>query len=83
MARKPAGDLGAMAITKAKAAEAAPFSTAAPAAGGVKNLTVKLEPNLYAALRTYCYEQERRTGTKVTHQTVMVTALKGFLANPS
>jgi hypothetical protein len=86
MAKKPAGDLGAMAISKTKAAEAVPFSTASqavPAAGGVKSLTVKLEADVYAALRAYCYEQERHTGNRVTHQQVMVEAIKAFLANPS
>lgn len=86
MAKKPVGDLGAMAISKAKAVEAVPFSTgsqATPIGGGVKSLTVKLEADTYAALRAYCYEQERSTGTKLTHQQVMVRAIKAFLANPS
>lgn len=86
MARKPEGDLGSMAISKAKAADTVPFGQAAPAValgglGGVKSLTVKLESDTYAALRTYCYEQERATGARLTHQQVMVKALTSFLAN--
>lgn len=89
MARKPEGDLGSMAISKAKAADTVPFAqtgtaTIAPGGlGGVKSLTVKLDGDTYAALRTYCYEQERATGTRLTHQQVMVTALTTFLANPT
>ena len=84
MAKKPEGDLGAMAITKAKAAETAPFSRTeradppAPAAS-VKSLTVKLDGGTYAALRAFCYEQERATGARVTHQQVMVKALQAYL----
>jgi hypothetical protein len=85
MAKKPEGDLGAMAISKAKAADTVPFAAAPRAApeaggiGGVKSLTVKLDGDTYAALRTYCYEQERATGARLTHQQVMVKALKSFL----
>jgi hypothetical protein len=84
MAKKPAGDLGSMAISKAKAAAARPFATGQPAAavsgGSVKSLTVKLDGVTYAALRAYCYEQERVAGSRLTHQQVMVEALKTFLA---
>jgi hypothetical protein len=86
MAKKPVGDLGGMAISKAKAVEAVPFSTVAqppPAAGSVKSLTVKLDAGLYEALRAYCFEQGRNSGTRLTHQQVMVEALKAFLDNPS
>ena len=84
MARKPEGDLGSIAISKARAADTVPFSVApepvaAPAASPDKSLTVKLKGDLYAALRAYCYEQEKSAGTRVTHQDVMVAALKGFL----
>ena len=84
MAKKPEGDLGSMAISKAKAAGQC-RSVLAPMrqhqrVGGVKSLTVKLEGDTYAALRTYCYEQERATGARLTHQQVMVQALKDFLA---
>ncbi len=83
MSKKPEGDLGSMAISKAKAAETIPFSTstATPtgAGGPQKSLTVKLDGELYAALRTYCYEQERATGSRLTHQQVMVEALKKLL----
>ena len=82
MTKKPEGDLGSMASSKAKAAST-PFATQQPAApsavGQDKSLTVKLKADTYAALRAYCYEQERATGTRVTHQQVMVTALKTFL----
>ena len=84
MPKKPAGDLGSMAISKAKAAAARPFATGQPAAadsvGSVKSLTVKLDGGTYAELRAYCYEQERIAGSKLTHQQVMVEALKAFLA---
>lgn len=86
MARKPGADLGAMAISKAKAADTAPFARASGPAqqttvGGVKSLTVKLEGDVYAGLREYCYDQERATGSRLTHQQVMVQALKAFLAS--
>ena len=84
MAKKPEGDLGSMAISKAKAADTVPFAAGSPCIStrrgwGVKSLTVKLEGDTYAALRTYCYEQERATGVRLTHQQVMVKALKSFL----
>lgn len=82
MAKKPEGDLGAMMISKEKAAGTVPFGGAPIAGGGVKSLTVKLEGDTYAELRTYCYEYERRTGARLTHQQVMVQALKSFLAKP-
>jgi hypothetical protein len=44
-----------------------------------RSLTVKLEGDTYAALRAYCYGQERATGSKLSHQQVMVQALKDFL----
>jgi len=78
MAKRPEGDLGAMAISKAKAAETMPFGKPAPVSA--KSLTVKLDGDLYAELRTYCYEHERSTGTRLTHQQVMVEALKAYLA---
>lgn len=87
MVRKPDADLGSMAISKAKAADTTPFSPAArPVAlapanvGGVKSLTVKLDGDTYSVLRDYCYERERATGTRLTHQQVMVQALKDLLA---
>jgi len=86
MSKKPEGDLGSMAISKARAAETVPFSTAPPAprvppapGGSPKSLTVKLDGELYAALRAYCYEQERASGSRLTHQQVMVEALKKLL----
>lgn len=83
MSKKPEGDLGSMAISKAKAAETVPFSapaTASPAPSAPpKSLTVKLDGELYASLRAYCYEQERASGTRLTHQQVMVEALKKLL----
>lgn len=83
MSKKPEGDLGLMAISKARAAETVPFSTPPPAqpasAGSPKSLTVKLDGELYAALRAYCYEQERASGSRLTHQQVMVEALKKLL----
>jgi len=83
MSKRPEGDLGSMAISKAKAAETVPFSVAPappPVSGGSpKSLTVKLDGELYAALRAYCYEQERASGSRLTHQQVMVEALKKLL----
>jgi hypothetical protein len=81
MARKPAGDLGSMAISKAAAADAKPFAAREPTigAGGVKSLTVKLDASTYAALREYCYAQERATGHRATHQQVVVEMIKTAL----
>jgi hypothetical protein len=71
-------------IPKAAAAAAVPFARspsppdhAPPGAG--KSLTVKLEAADYWALRDYCTRQERTTGQRVTHQQVMVSALRGLL----
>jgi hypothetical protein len=82
MPKKPAGDLGSMAISKAEAADVAPFAVRQPiaGAGSVKSLTIKLDGNTYAALREHCYAQERATGSRATHQQVVVEALKAFLA---
>jgi hypothetical protein len=72
-----------MAISKARAADTVPFAprerALAPGVGGVKSLTVKLEGDTYGELRRYCYEQERASGIRLTHQQVMVQALKSFL----
>jgi hypothetical protein len=84
MAKRPGGDLGAMAITKAKAAETVPFgATQAPVAPSSlepKSLTVKLDGATYAELREFCHQREVRTGRRLTHQEVMVSALKAYLA---
>jgi hypothetical protein len=87
MTKRPEGDLGSMAISKAKAAETVPFSaTAAPIAPAPaaedKSLTVKLKGSRYAALRAYCMEHEQSTGKKLSHQEVMVMALDDYLAKP-
>jgi hypothetical protein len=72
-----------MMISKSKAAGMVPFEATKPPpplpTGGQKSLTVKLEAADYAALRAYCYEQERASGSRLTHQMVMVQALKAFL----
>jgi hypothetical protein len=74
-----------MAISKVKAADMVPFGVAAdimptPASLPAKSLTVKLDGTLYAELRDYCHGQEKATGSKLTHQQVMVEALKALLA---
>jgi hypothetical protein len=84
MAKRPEGDLGSMAISKAKAAETVPFSAPppaqpAPAVAMGKSLTVKLDGELYLQLADYCSDHLRRTGKKLYHQEVMVQALKAFL----
>ena len=85
MGKKPEGDLGSMTISKAKAADTVPFAAAARPVGAntgsPKSLTVKLEGDLYAELRAYCYEHERGTGAKLTHQEVMVKALRTLLGS--
>lgn len=89
MSRRPAGDLGALIVSKDAAAGAVPFAAAptpgplpsAPAAGGMpKSLTVKLDAAAYAKLRAYCFAQELATGRRLTHQEIMVRALDELLA---
>jgi acyl transferase domain-containing protein len=84
MAKKPIADMAILGVSKEQAAQAVPF--AAPprpvtqaTVGLPKSLTIKLNPETYAALRAYCYEQERATGSRVTHQAVMVQALEEML----
>ena len=85
MAAKPAGDLGSMAISKTRAADTVPFSAApmaaasSPALAPSKSLTVKLDGETYAALRAHCYEQERVTGRRVTHQDIVGKLVMTFL----
>jgi len=72
-----------LSIPKAAASAAVPFAGSpsaepAPLAGG-KSLTVKLDASDYWALRDYCTQQERASGQRVTHQQVMVTALRALL----
>jgi hypothetical protein len=90
MSKRP--DLGAMALPKQAAAETVPFS-APPAAAlptpvaaspvdvalAAKSLTIKLDGPLYAALRNHCHAEEMKRGKRVTHQEVMVEALKRLL----
>jgi hypothetical protein len=85
VAKKPEGDLGSMAISKATAAQTVPFGAptpVAPVAARDKSLTVKLDPDLYTRLRDYCYAQERSTGKKLSHQDAMVMGLKMLLDAP-
>lgn len=86
MSKKP--DLGAMAMPKAKAAAMVPFSDGDAAATAVasaepapsaKSLTIKLEGPLYAALRQFCHAKELERGRRVTHQEVVVDALRKHL----
>lgn len=76
-------DLGAMAITKAKAGATVPFEQAAPSTpsggGAPVSLTIKLDGPTYAALRKYCHEKEMERGKRVTHQEVAVTAMRALL----
>ncbi len=80
---KPRVDMDKLGIPKAAAAAAVPF--AKPAApepvppGNGKSLTVKLEAADYWALRDHCIQQERATGQRVTHQQIMVEALRALL----
>jgi hypothetical protein len=80
---KPRVDMDKLGIPKAAAAAAVPFAKSPsqePASpGGDKSLTVKLEAADYWALRDYCTHQERATGQRVTHQSVMVAALRALL----
>lgn len=80
---KPRVDMDKLGIPKAAAAAAVPFARSplpeqTPPGNG-KSLTVKLEAADYWALRDYCTQQERVTGQRVTHQQVMVTALRDLL----
>jgi hypothetical protein len=89
MAKGPTGKLDNF-IGKDEAKAVVPFagnppSDPSPAAPALpmadKSLTVKLRGDLYQALRDYCHETEKaKGGTRVTHQDVMVEALKLFLA---
>jgi hypothetical protein len=85
MAKRPEGDLGSMAISKAKAAETVPFNAPppappAPTVAAGKSLTVKLDGDLYLQLAEYCSDHLRRTGKKLFHQEVMVEGLRMILA---
>ena len=82
MSKRP--DLGAMAMPKTKAAATIPFGES-PAAGSAeavptaKSLTIKLEGALYVALRQFCHAKEVERGSRVTHQEIMVDALRKYL----
>jgi hypothetical protein len=84
---KPRVDMDKLGIPKAAAAAAVPFAKPPtpepalnpPVVGSGKSLTVKLEAADYWALRDYCTQQERATGQRVTHQQVMVNALRALL----
>jgi hypothetical protein len=78
---KPRVDRDKLGVPKAAAAvpfAKLPASEPAPPGSG-KSLTVKLEAADYWALRDYCMQQERATGKRVTHQQVMVAALRALL----
>jgi hypothetical protein len=88
MTRKPNIDMAVLGVSKAAAAAVAPFAPPAPpsaAAGGgqPKSLTIKIDGPTYAALRAYCYRREQATGSRVTHQAVMVKALNELLERHS
>jgi hypothetical protein len=93
---KPRGDLDALVVPKATAAQSVPHapppvpSPAKPTAlsaaegegaGPAKALTVKLDGTTYRRLRRYCQARENATGRAPTHQEVMVAALLAFLAS--
>lgn len=88
MSKRPAGDLGTLAVSKAAASEAVPFMPASPpapspipptSAGLPRSLTVKLDAATYARLRAYCFAREQVEGARLTHQEVMVRALTELL----
>lgn len=83
---KPRGDMGSLGIPKAAASAAVPFASSsqppaqsAEAGAPGKSLTVKLDGADYWALRDYCTAREKATGQRVTHQQVMVEALRALL----
>ena len=80
---RPKGDLGAMVVGKADAAQAVPHvsrATTLPAAGLLpKALTVKLTGEDYARLRAYCHTHLDPAGREPSHQAVVVQALRAFL----
>ena len=80
---RPKGDLGAMVVGKADAAQAVPHvSRATPQAAAVllpKALTVKLTGEDYARLRSYCHTHPDPAGREPSHQAVVVQALRAFL----
>ena len=82
MTKRPGGDLGSMTISKAKAVDTVPFavhqptSLLTPLGRPAKSLTVKLDGETYDQLRDYCHGKEKATGRRMTHQEVMVTAVK-------
>lgn len=95
MVKRAGADLGAMALPKAEAMATRPFQPSSPvlavppspptppavhAAGAQKSLTVKLDGETYAGLRAYCYGEEQARGRRLTHQDVMVEALRTYLA---
>lgn len=88
MTKKPNTDMAALGVSKAAAAAVAPFAapsspSAPPGGGQPKSLTIKIDGPTYAALRAYCYRQEQATGSRVTHQAVMVQALNELLERHS
>jgi hypothetical protein len=87
---RPKGDLSALFVPKATAAQAIPHipvpAPTIPAPEPVpsdavrtKALTVKLDLPTYQRLRRYCAAREDGTGDRVTHQDVMVEALLTLL----
>jgi hypothetical protein len=85
MAKRPEGDLGSMAISKAKAVETVPFGSApqpAPVTGpaATKSLTVKLEVPLYYEMKEFCHKREVSTGRRLSHQDAMIEGLRMLLA---
>ena len=48
-----------------------------------KKLPLRIDSATYTTLRAYCYHTEFKTGSVVSHQTVLVQALKSWLASQS
>jgi hypothetical protein len=76
---KPRVDMARLSIPKAAVPFAGAPSPVPVLPGSGKSFTVKLEAADHWALRDYRTRQERATGQRVTHQKVMVTALRTLL----
>lgn len=76
---KPKGDLSSLVLPKNEPQTTDNSPKAPMDAKSVKSLTVKVPSWEYARLIRYASQELERTGSKVTHQAIILSALSEYL----
>jgi hypothetical protein len=82
MVRRPKADLGAITVPKDTPSPSDPVHAdqSSGLRGHQHTLSLRLTTDDYRALRRYVVDEEERTGRRITHQSVLESLLRSFLA---